>query len=124
VSIKSLSIGDRRYRLSAVERDGQWVATAVREEAEERFGIACTAPSEYEAVERLERWLQWQSEHQAALDNLQHAERAYQRTIAGSAFASPVEGPSPIELQKESLDEVERARRRLDEIRARRPEEG
>ena len=66
------------------------------------------------------RWLEWQREHAAALEALQQAERAYHRTIAGSAFASPTEGPSAIELQKESLDAVEAARVRLDEIRARR----
>ena len=68
------------------------------------------------------RWLEWQHEHTAALEMLQQAERAYHRTVAGSAFASPTEGPSPIELQKESLDAVEAARLRLDDIRARRPE--
>jgi len=56
-----------------------------------------------------------------ALDALQRAEHAYHRTIAGSAFASPTEGPSAVEMQKESLDEVESARVRLDEIRARKP---
>ena len=34
----------------------------------------------------------------------------------------PTEGPSALELQKESLDAVEAARLRLDEVRARRPE--
>jgi hypothetical protein len=51
-----------------------------------------------------------------------YAERAYHRTIAGSAFANPIEGPTAIELQKESLDAVEEARVRLDDIRARRPD--
>jgi hypothetical protein len=73
--------------------------------------------------ERSERWLEWQREHAAALESLQQAQRAYHRTIAGSAFASPTEGPSPLEMQKESLDAVEAARVRLDEIRARQPEE-
>ena len=68
------------------------------------------------------RWQEWQREHAAALEALQQAQRAYHRTIAGSAFASPTEGPSAIELQKESLDAVEAARVRLDEIRARKPE--
>ena len=44
---------------------------------------------------------------------LQQAQRAYHRTIAGSAFANPTEGPTAIELQRESLDEVEAARLRL-----------
>jgi hypothetical protein len=68
-------------------------------------------------------WLAWQREHTAALEALQQAQRAYHRTIAGSAFASPTEGPSAIELQKESLDAVEAARLRLDDVRARQPEE-
>jgi hypothetical protein len=72
--------------------------------------------------EMSERWLEWQREHAAALEALQQAQRAYHRTIAGSAFASPTEGPSPVEMQKESLDAVEAARVRLDEIRARQPE--
>jgi hypothetical protein len=67
-------------------------------------------------------WQEWQREHAAALEALQQAQRAYHRTIAGSAFASPTEGPSAIELQKESLDAVEAARVRLDEIRGRRPQ--
>ena len=58
----------------------------------------------------------------AALDALQTAERAYHRTVAGSAFASPSEGPTAMELQKESLDAVEAARIRLDEVRSRKPE--
>ena len=70
-----------------------------------------------------EGWLKWHTEHTAALEALQEAQRAYHRTIAGSAFASPTEGPTAIELQRESLDVVEAARVRLDEIRARRPEE-
>jgi hypothetical protein len=37
-------------------------------------------------------------------------------------FANPTEGPTALELQKESLGAVEAARIRLDEIRARKPE--
>ena len=74
------------------------------------------------ACRALTRWLEWQSEHTAALDALQQAGRGYHRTIAGSPFASPTEGPSAIEVQKESLDVVEAARVRLDEVRARKPE--
>jgi hypothetical protein len=69
-----------------------------------------------------EQWREWQREHAAALEALQEAQRAYHRTIAGSAFASPTEGPSATEMQKESLDAVEAARVRLDEIRQRKPE--
>ena len=102
--------------------DGQWIARAIREENGDPFGIECSASSQDAAVARLQQWLDWQREHTAALEALQHAERAYHRTIAGSAFASPSEGPSAIELQKESLEAVEAARVRLDDVRARKPE--
>jgi hypothetical protein len=111
-----------RYRIVSVERDGQWIAHAEREDNGDRFGIECAGPTRDAAVDRLTRWLDWQREHAAALEALQLAERAYHRTIAGSAFVGPTEGPSAIELQKESLEAVEAARVRLDEVRARRPE--
>jgi hypothetical protein len=69
-----------------------------------------------------DEWKAWQREHTAALEALQEAQRAYHRTIAGSAFASPTEGVSAIEMQKESLEVLEAARVRLDEVRARKPE--
>ena len=117
-----ITIGDRRYRLLTTERDGRWTARAERDDTGDPFGIECAGDSAQEATTRLTRWLEWQVEHTAALEDLQCAERAYHRTIAGSAFASPTEGPSALEMQKESLDAVEAARVRLDEIRARKPE--
>jgi hypothetical protein len=120
--MRIVSIGDRRYRIEATEREGQWIARAVSEDNGDPFGIECAGPTESAALDRLAQWLEWQQEHAAALEALQRAERAYHRTIAGSAFASPTEGPSALELQKESLDAVEAARTHLDEIRARRPE--
>jgi hypothetical protein len=120
--MKEISIDTVQYRLIATERDGQFVARAERGDTGDRFGIECTGASADEAVDRLARWLEWQHEHAAALEELQRTEHAYHRTIAGSAFASPTEGPSAIEMQKESLEAVEAARLRLDEIRARRPE--
>ena len=120
--MKHISLGDKTYRLVAAERDGQWLAHAVRGDTGDPFGIECAGASEDAACDRLTRWLEWQHEHAAALESLQGAERAYHRTIAGSAFASPTEGPSAIELQKESLAAVEAARVRLDEVRGRKPE--
>jgi hypothetical protein len=120
--MKQIAIGDRRFNLIAIERDGQWIAQAVREDTGDRFGIECTGASEPDAIGRLTQWLEWQHEHAVALDALQRAERDYHRTIAGSAFARPTEGPSPLELQKESLEAVEVARVRLDEVRARNPQ--
>ena len=110
------------YRITCAEQNGQWIARAARDDTGDPFGIEVSGASEQEARERLTRWLEWQREHADALEALQQAERAYHRTIAGSAFANPTEGPSPHEMQKESLDAVEAARVRLDEIRARRPD--
>jgi hypothetical protein len=122
--MKQITIGDTSYRLIAMERGGEWVARAERDATGDPFGIECSGATEADAVGRLTGWLEWQSEHAAALEALQRAEHAYHRTIAGSAFANPMEGPGAIELQKESLDAVEGARVRLDEVRARRPEPG
>jgi hypothetical protein len=66
-------------------------------------------------------WLDWQHEHAAALEALQSAERAYHRFVAGSAFAGQRDEVSAIELQEETLQQVEVARIRLDEVRARKP---
>ena len=110
-----------RYRIEAAERDGQWVAHARRGDTGDPFGVECTGSTEPEALAKLTGWLEWQREHTAALEALQQAERAYHRTIAGSAFVSPTEGTNGLHMQKESLVAVEAARLRLDEIRSRRP---
>lgn len=110
------------YTIKTTQREGQWIAYAERADNGDRFGIECSGATEQEAIGRMQRWLDWQAEHTAALEELQAADRAYYRTIAGSAFASPIEGPSPTEMQKESLEAVEAARVRLDEVRARKPE--
>ena len=120
--MREIRVGDRQYRIVAVERDGEWTARAELAATGERFGIECAGETDAVAIDRLARWLTWQHEHESALEALQDAERAYHRTIAGSAFASPTEGPSALELQKESLEAVEAARIRLDEIRMRKPE--
>jgi siderophore synthetase component len=117
-----ISVGDARYQLICQERDGQWLARATGGPHGDPFGIECAGATEEEAAARLTRWLEWQREHTEALEALQQAERAYHRTIAGSAFASATEGPSAIELQKESLQAVEAERVRLDEVRARKPD--
>ena len=120
--MKQITIGEEQYQLICEERDGQWLARATRRASGDPFGIECAGATEDEAAARLTRWLEWQREHAAALEALQQAERAYHRTIAGSAFSSPIEGPSAVELQKESLNAVEAARVRLDDVRARKPE--
>ena len=119
---RELSVGPSHFRLFAVQRDDGWLAHAERVDTGDPFGIECAGATESEAVERLTQWLRWQREHTEALEALQQAERAYHRTVAGSAFASPVEGPTPFELQKESLDALEAARQHLENVRARKPE--
>jgi hypothetical protein len=117
-----LVVGGVSYRIVIIDRDGQYVAHAERADNGDRFGIDCAGVSRDAAAARLKRWLEWQNEHVSALAELQKAEHAYHRTIAGSAFASPGEGPSAIEMQKESLEVLEAARLRLDDIRNRRPD--
>ena len=120
--MKELTIDGARYRLDAAERDGKWLARATRADTGDPFGIETSGSSQAGAIERLEKWLDWQHEHAEALKALQQAENAYHRTIAGSAFANPTEGPTAIEMQKDALEIVEAARTRLDELRARKPE--
>jgi hypothetical protein len=120
--MRQISIGDRQYRIVVTERDGRWIARAVRTDSGDRFGIECAGVSDDEAAARLTRWLLWQHQHTAALENLQAAERAYHRTVAGSAFAERVDGPATVDTQKASLDAVEAARIRLDEVRGQNPE--
>ena len=110
-----------KLRIVAGERGGRWIARAEDEETGRPFGIECGGATEREALERMSRWLDWQRDHTAALEALQSAERAYHRTIAGSAFASPAEEQGAPEAQKTSLAAVDAARIRLDEVRARRP---
>jgi hypothetical protein len=98
------------------------VAHAVREDTGDPFGIECAGDTAHDAIERLTRWLDWQGDHAAALDALQQAERAYHRTVSGSAFTSPTEGPTAVEIQRDALAAVERARMKLDSVRALKPE--
>ena len=115
-------VGDATFRIAARRHEGQWIAYAEREDSGERVGPLFAGEEEGELTRRVAAWLEWQHEHAAALAALQDAERAYQRSIAGSAFASATEDPLPIEIQKESLLRLEEARLRLDEIRRQKPE--
>jgi hypothetical protein len=110
------------HRIIAIERDGQWVARAEREDTVRPFGIECAGATESEAIVRLTQWLSWQSEHTAALAALQAAERAYQRTVADSFARQP--DATAIAVRKDSLDALESARVRLDDVRSRKPEKG
>ena len=67
-------------------------------------------------------WAEWQREHEAALRALQLAQQAYHRAVAGNAFATPGDLATGLEAQRECLEQVDAARARLDDVRARRPE--
>ena len=70
-------------------------------------------------------WLEWHREHEDALAALQAAQHAYHRTVANGAFAGTADGPSVAEnaeMQQGSLEALEAARQRLDEVRARKPD--
>jgi hypothetical protein len=109
-------------RIICQEREGRWVARAFRDDNGDPFGIECVGPTRDEALGRLNRWLGWQQEHAAALEALQHAERAYHRARAGAAFGTADEEPAAGELQRDALEAVEAARLRLDQIRTVKPE--
>ncbi|MEP7309998.1 MAG: hypothetical protein ABJA98_31195 [Acidobacteriota bacterium] len=108
------------YRIFAIARDGQWVARAEREDTGKPFGIECTGATGSEAIVRLTQWLEWQGEHTAALAALQTAERVYQRNVAGAFARQP--DASAIAVRKDSLDALEAARVKLDDVRSRKPE--
>ena len=112
-----LTVGSTTYDLTATERDGSFVAHAVKGDSRERFGIETTGASAAEALDKLTRWLEWQFEHTQALEALQQAERVYHRAMADAAFGSPEAGGA----SRESLDAVNAARMTLDDVRARRP---
>jgi hypothetical protein len=114
-----ITVGPATYRLVTVERDAQFIASAVRVDTNERFGIETTAADPEGAQRRLAAWLEWQHEHTQALEALQQAERAYHRAMAGAAFASPEDDSS--EAARLSLESVNVARAQLDDVRARRP---
>ncbi len=119
--MREISFGERKYRIIVAEREGDWTARAERVDTGDSFGIVCAGPSEAAATDHLAEWLIWQHEHSSALEALQQAERAYHRTIAGSAFAGPGDEPDVVEAQNGALEQVDDARVRLDEIRARKP---
>lgn len=116
-----ITVDDVRYRLRAERRENEWAAYAERLDTGDRFGVGIVDVTADQAIDRLARWLRWQHEHAQALTALQEAEHAYHRAIAGSAFLSTLEDPTPTEVQKESLEALTAARLYLDEVRARRP---
>ena len=118
-----LQVGDSAYRLSVSAHAGRWVSSAARADTGERFGVECAGATETEALDRLVRWLRWQSDHTAALLVLQESEREYHRAVAGSAFTASALDQNIVEQRRTFLAQVDAARRRLDEVRASRPGE-
>lgn len=117
-----LVVHGRAYRIRASQRGGRWTAFAVRADNGDRFGGNFSGDSEATATAAVTTWLEWQVDHACALAVLQDAERAYHRSIAGHAFASPADETATLQARRDGLAAVERARMQLDEIRARRPD--
>jgi len=69
-----------------------------------------------------EAFTAWQREHAAALEELQDAQRAYHRTVAATAFQGAADEPSAEEMRRASLEALDAARIKLDQVRARRPQ--
>jgi hypothetical protein len=69
-----------------------------------------------------ETFFAWQREHAAALEELQEAQRVYHRTVAATAFQGAAEEPSAEEMRRASLEALDAARIKLDQVRARRPQ--
>ncbi len=114
------TIGGTALVLRVSSSQGRFVARAEREANGDPFGIEVTGATESEAIERLATWLEWQSEHTAALEALQQAERNYHRAIAGSAFGAASDGSDAAVARRESLRSVDEARLRLDQVRGQR----
>ena len=116
----TVTIGERLFRIRAVARGEGWQAHAVRAESGHRFGVDVTAATEAEAVAAVERWLAWQHDHAAALDDLQQAERAYHRVLTAHAFGGARRAEASV-AKRHALEQMESARSRLDETRQRQP---
>ncbi len=110
------------FNIRVSRRDGRSVAHAVRAETGDRFGADFAGGSDDEAVACLTKWLEWQSGHATALEALQEAERAYHRAVASHMLAGERDRSSTGQERTECLERVASARKRLDEVRARRPE--
>jgi hypothetical protein len=115
-----ITIDRTAFRIIVAEANGRWLAHAVREDSGERLGIEVAAGTHDEAAARLRRWLEWQREHSSALAALQAAERAYHRARTDAAFADAPDTARG-EASRISLEALDAARARLDEVRSRRP---
>ncbi|MGE3704945.1 MAG: hypothetical protein AB7I13_06705 [Vicinamibacterales bacterium] len=116
-----LVIGGQAFDIRSSSRAGRSHAHAVRLDTGDRFGPDFPGVDEPGARAAVTRWLEWQHEHAAALGALQDAERIYHRAVAGHAFGTREELDAGLQARRESLTQVEAARVRLDEVRARRP---
>jgi hypothetical protein len=99
--MQHLTIGDTQYRVIYAMRDGQWTARAGLKRPAIRSASSAAAPAK--RGDRPFDRLASVAERARRRSGRAAARRAGHRTIAGSAFASPTEGPTAIELQKESL---------------------
>src|SRR2546425_13172546 len=74
-TMKEISIGDVRYRIVTVERDGQWIAHAERVDTGGRFGTECRGGTPRAASERPEGSAARESEGTTGLEALENGER-------------------------------------------------
>lgn len=118
----AVTIGGLAYRVRTSQRTGQWTAYAVRADNGDRFGVDFAGETEALAVAAVTHWLTWQADHAGALAALQSAERSYHRSLAGNLFAVGAADESATrQVRRDALEQMDRAKARLDEIRARRP---
>lgn len=116
-----LVVGGQAFIIRTARRGGACLAHAQRAETGDRFGADVTGATEADAVAGVTRWLEWQRDHALALEALQEAERIYHRSVADLAFAPRERDDARLRARRESLELVESARGRLDEVRVRRP---
>ena len=125
--MKQITLGDSDLSSSLrAERDGQWLAHAVRDDTGEPFGIECAGATGEaaligwtDALARMAARARGGAGGAAAAPSV----RIIERSPAAPSRTRPTVRRA-IELQKESLEAVEvGARVRLDEVRARKPSE-
>ena len=86
-----------------------------------QVGLTFRGATEAEAVARLERWRAWQRDHDAALERLQAALRAYHRAEAAGGVTRAREDIANDPRRLDALERLDRARVDLDAVRRRRP---
>ena len=119
--MRAVVVGGQAFTFRTSTRGGSCQAHAVRADTGDRFGPDFTGTTVEDASRAATAWLEWQHAHATALAALQEAERIYHRSVADHAFGRRGEDEAHLRARRESLQQVEIARTRLDEVRGRRP---